>query len=70
MLQSQYSFIHLALLEHTSCGVTSISAPIGNIEEIVNELSTVNPKTNKTRFQQQFEVCWPYIVISLVTCVY
>ena len=47
------------LLEHITCGVTSIAAPIDNveeIEEIINELSSVNPKINKTGFQQQFEV--------------
>ena len=38
---------------------TSITAPIDNVEDIVNNLSAVNPKTG---FQQQFEVCLPYII--------
>ena len=70
MFQSQYSFIHLVLLEHITCGVTSIAAPIDNveeIEEIINELSSVNPKTNKTGFQQQFEVSQLCAVVFLVT---
>ena len=46
------------MLEHITCGTTSITAPIDNVEEIVCNLSTVNPKTYKTGFEQQFEVCW------------
>ena len=48
------------MLEHITCGVTSITAPIDNVEETVNELSTVSPRTYKTGFQQQFEVCGLY----------
>ena len=47
----------MALLEHVTCGVTTITAPIENVEETVNELSTVNPRTYRTGFQLQFEVC-------------
>ena len=56
--QSQYSFIHLALLEHITSRVPPITAPVDNVEEIIKELSIINPRTNKTGFQQQFEVCW------------
>ena len=66
MLQSQYSFIQLALLEHITFGETSIAAPIDNVEEIIKKLSSVNPKTRKTGFQQQFEVCCTYTIASLV----
>lgn len=43
--------------EHITCGTTSIAAPIDNVKEIVYGLSSVNSNTNKTGFQQQFEVC-------------
>ena len=43
-------------MEHITCGLTSIAAPIDNVEEVVNDLSDMNPRTRKTGFQQQFEV--------------
>ena len=57
IFQSQYTFIHNALLEHIACGDTSIAAPISNVEEKIDELSKSNTETNKTGFQLQFEVC-------------
>jgi len=45
------------MYEHVIYGVTSITAPIENVEETISELSIVNSTTNKTGFQQQFEVC-------------
>ena len=52
----------MALLEHITCGDTSIAAPIKNIEEKISELSKFDPEINKTGFQLQFEVYryWPY----------
>ena len=47
----------MALLEHITSRVPSIAAPLDNVEEIINELSTINPRTKKTGFEQQFEVC-------------
>ena len=46
----------MALLEQIACELTSIAAPIDNVEDTINELSNVNPKTRITGFQQQFEV--------------
>ena len=49
----------MALLEQVTYGVTSITGPIESIEETINELSTVSPRTYRTGFQQQFEVSLP-----------
>ncbi|XP_065918174.1 receptor-type tyrosine-protein phosphatase S-like [Dysidea avara] len=51
----QYMFIHMALLEYINCGDTSIVAPINNVQDKIDELSTLNPKKGKTGFQMQFE---------------
>ncbi|XP_065917567.1 receptor-type tyrosine-protein phosphatase S-like [Dysidea avara] len=51
----QYMFIHMALLEYINCGDTSIVAPINNVQNKIDELSTLNPKKGKTGFQMQFE---------------
>ena len=69
IFQSQYTFIHNALLEHIACGDTSIAAPISNVEEKIDELSKCNPETNKTGFQLQFEVC-SYRVYYLYSFIY
>ena len=47
----------MALLEHLTCGLTSIAAPINNVEKTIYGLSVINPEMNKTGFQLQFEVC-------------
>ena len=54
----------MALLEHITCGLTSIAAPTDNVEEAINQLSNVNPRTRKTGFQQQFEVYKSHCVLS------
>ena len=54
----------MALLEHITCGLTSIVAPIDNVEETINCLTDVNPKTRKTGFQQQFEVYKSHYILS------
>ena len=54
----------MALLEHITCGLTSIAAPTDNVEEAINQLSNVNPRTRKTGFQQQFEVYKSHYVLS------
>ena len=59
-------FIHMALLEYINCGDTSIVAPINNVQNKIDELSTLNPKKGKTGFQMQFEVCRNILHIMLL----
>ena len=60
----------MALLEHISYGLTSIAAPIDNVEETINDLSDVNPRTRKTRFQELFEVYKSHYVLSCLFSFY
>ena len=55
-LQDQYTLIYTALLEYIACGDTSIAAPTKSVKDKVKELSSVDPSTNKTGFEMQFEV--------------
>jgi len=53
-LQAQYVFIHDALEELITCGDTSFSAQ--NMRVKVNRMSKVNPETEITGYQKQFQV--------------
>ena len=50
----QYVFIHDALLEAIMCGDNSIPAP--ELRKRFQELVEVDPESNKSRLQLQFEV--------------
>ena len=54
LLQAQYIFIHDALDEIINCGETAFNAQ--NICIKLKRLLKVSPETNKTGFQDQFEV--------------
>lgn len=58
----------MALLEQVTYGVTSIVGPIESVEETVNELSTVNPRTYRTGYQQQFEVTSSMYMYTTTAC--
>lgn len=60
-------FLHDAILEAIMCGDTSIAAPVKDAKEKVSELAKINPKTNKTGFETQFEVCRVSINSRLLT---
>ena len=55
-VQDQYTLIFTALLEYIACGDTSIAAPTKSVQDKVKELSSLDPNTNKTGFETQFEV--------------
>ena len=50
----QYVFIHDALLEAIMCGDNSIPAP--ELRKRFQDLMEVDPESNKSRLQLQFEV--------------
>ena len=52
--QSQYVFIHDALLESIMCGDNSIKAP--ELKKKVEELRQVVPETGVSGFETQFKV--------------
>ena len=59
--QAQYIFIHDALEELITCGDTSFNVQSMRVK--VNRMGKVNPETEKTGFQEQFEVykhCYYY----------
>lgn len=60
----QYVFIHDALLEAIMCGDNSIPAP--ELRKRFEALMEVDPESNKSRLQLQFEVSHTY-VYSFVT---
>ena len=54
-MQAQYIFIHDALEELITCGKTEIS--VTDLRIAMNRLSTTQPTTNLTGFEQQFQAC-------------
>jgi len=54
IVQAQYVFIHDALEELITCGDTSFS--VQNMRVKVNKMSKVNPETEITGYQKQFQV--------------
>lgn len=59
--QAQYIFIHDALEELITCGDTSFNVQSMRVK--VNRMGKVNPETELTGFQEQFQVCkcmWLY----------
>ena len=54
-LQAQYTFIHDALEELITCGDTSFNVQSMRVK--VNRMGKVNPETELTGFQEQFQVC-------------
>ena len=53
--QAQYTFIHDALEELITCGDTSFNVQSMRVK--VNRMGKVNPETELTGFQEQFQVC-------------
>ena len=53
-VQAQYVFIHDALEELITCGDTSFN--VQNMRVKVNRMSKVNPETEITGYQKQFQV--------------
>ena len=54
ILQVQYVFIHKAMLEAIRCGNTEI--PADQLHSTIKNLEQINPATDKTLYQEQFEV--------------
>ena len=61
--QAQYIFIHDALDELITCGETAFN--VQSLRVKISRMSKVVPGTNKTGFQDQFEVC---ICICMSVC--
>ena len=53
-LQSQYIFIHDAVLEHLVCGETQI--PVTNFRVAWNQLSRIHKDNGKTGLERQYQV--------------
>lgn len=71
MLQEQYTFVHDAVLESLTCGTTEIQSR--DFIDAVDSLYEMTPKTGKSGFQSQFDVCKliinPVLVYTMSTCV-
>ena len=52
--QEQYRFIHDAILESIVCGKTQVNS--GELRSMIEIMKMINPATEKTQFQTQFEV--------------
>ena len=52
--QEQYRFIHDAILESIVCGKTQVNS--GELRPTIELMKMIDPATEKTQFQTQFEV--------------
>lgn len=55
LIQDQYGFIHDAVLESLICGETQI--PAQNLPKAMKQLESIDPKSGKSGYEVQFEVC-------------
>ena len=54
--QAQYVFVFDALMESIMCGDNTIGAPTNVAKERLEELAKVNPATQKSGYESQFQV--------------
>ena len=52
--QEQYRFIHDAILESIVCGKTQVNS--GELRSMIEIMKMIDPATEKTKFQAQFDV--------------
>ena len=64
-IQTQYEFIHEALLETIMCGDTSL--PVKSLTQHVIELGRVDPVTGKSGFLTQFQVKKRTTLVDVMT---
>ena len=55
-IQAQYVFVFDALMESIMCGDNTIGAPTNVAKERLEELAKVNPTTQRSGYESQFQV--------------